>query len=175
VMEYVEGESLRQMLERDGRVQGARAERAVSLLADLARALGYAHAQGVVHRDVKPENVLLDAATGRAMLTDFGVARAFASDTDSDGDSAVTRTGFVVGSPRYMSPEQAVGERELDGRSDIYSLGLVGYEIFAGSAPFTGSSPMQVLTKQLTEPPVPLAQQRPDLPAEITSTIDRAL
>jgi serine/threonine-protein kinase len=175
VMEYVEGESLRQMLDRDGRVEGQRIERAISLLADLARALGYAHAQGVVHRDVKPENVLLDAATGRAMLTDFGVARAFASGTDSDGDSAVTRTGFVVGSPRYMSPEQAIGERELDGRSDIYSLGLVGYEMFAGSAPFTGSSPMQVLTKQLTEPPTPLAQQRPDLPAEITCTIDRAL
>jgi serine/threonine-protein kinase len=175
VMEYVEGESLRQMLEREGRVAGPRIDRAVSLLADLARALGYAHAQGVVHRDVKPENVLLDAATGRAMLTDFGVARAFASGNDSDGDSAVTRTGFVVGSPRYMSPEQAVGERELDGRSDVYSLGLVGYEMFAGSAPFTGSSPMQVLTKQLTEPPVPLAHRRPDLPAEITCTIDRAL
>jgi serine/threonine-protein kinase len=175
VMEYVEGESLRQLLDREGRVENSRVEGAVALLADLARALGYAHAQGVIHRDVKPENVLLDAATGRAMLTDFGVARAFASGTDSDGDSAVTRTGFVVGSPRYMSPEQAVGERELDGRSDIYSLGLVGYEMFAGSAPFTGSSPMQVLTKQLTEAPPPLARPRPDLPEVITSTIDRAL
>ena len=175
VMEYVEGESLRQMLDRDGRAEGERASRAVSLLADLARALGYAHAQGVIHRDVKPENVLLDAATGRAMLTDFGVARAFASGADSDADSAVTRTGFVVGSPRYMSPEQAVGERELDGRSDIYSLGLVGYEMFAGSAPFTGSSPMAVLTKQLTEAPPPLVQRRPDLPLEVSATIDRAL
>src|SRR5829696_9830590 len=114
VMEYVEGESLRQMLEREGRVDGPRVADAVSLLADLARALGYAHAQGVIHRDVKPENVLLDGATGRAMLTDFGVARAFASGNDSDGDTVATRTGFVVGSPRYMSPEQAVGERELD-------------------------------------------------------------
>ena len=176
VMEYVEGESLRQMLDREGRAEGPRVPRAVSLLADLARALGYAHAQGVIHRDVKPENVLLDGVSGRAMLTDFGVARAFASGNDSDGDtSAVTRTGFVVGSPRYMSPEQAVGERELDGRSDIYSLGLVAYEMFAGSAPFTGSSPMAVLTKQLTEAPPPLAQRRPDLPPEITSTIDRAL
>jgi serine/threonine-protein kinase len=175
VMEYVEGESLRQKLEREGRAEGDRIPAAVALLADLARALGYAHAQGVVHRDVKPENVLLDTATGRAMLTDFGVARAFASGNDSDGDSAVTRTGFVVGSPRYMSPEQAVGERELDGRSDIYSLGLVAYEMFAGSAPFTGSSPMAVLTKQLTEAPPPLVQRRPDLPAEITEPIDRAL
>ena len=175
VMEYVEGESLRQKLEREGRADGERIAPSVALLADLARALGYAHAQGVVHRDVKPENVLLDAATGRAMLTDFGVARAFASGNDSDADSAVTRTGFVVGSPRYMSPEQAVGERELDGRSDIYSLGLVAYEMFAGSAPFTGSSPMAVLTKQLTEAPPPLAQRRPDLPAEITGAIDRAL
>ena len=175
VMEYVEGESLRQMLEREGRAEGPRVARSVALLADLARALGYAHAQGVVHRDVKPENVLLDAATGRAMLTDFGVARAFTSGNDSDADSAVTRTGFVVGSPRYMSPEQAVGERELDGRSDIYSLGLVAYELFAGSAPFTGSSPMAVLTQQLTETPPPLAQRRPDLPLVITSAIDRAL
>jgi serine/threonine-protein kinase len=175
VMEYVEGQSLRQMLEREGRADGARIARSVELLADLARALGYAHAQGVVHRDVKPENVLLDDATGRAMLTDFGVARAFTSGNDSDGDSAVTRTGFVVGSPRYMSPEQAVGERELDGRSDIYSLGLVAYEMFAGAAPFTGSSPMAVLTQQLTETPPPLAQRRPDLPLEITSAIDRAL
>jgi serine/threonine-protein kinase len=175
VMEYVEGESLRQTLEREGKAEGDRIAPAVALLADLARALGYAHAQGVVHRDVKPENVLLDATTGRAMLTDFGVARAFASGNDSDGDSAVTRTGFVVGSPRYMSPEQAVGERELDGRSDIYSLGLVAYEMFAGSAPFTGSSPMAVLTKQLTETPPPLALRRPDLSPEITSAIDRAL
>ncbi|HEX7979102.1 MAG TPA: protein kinase, partial [Gemmatimonadaceae bacterium] len=174
VMEYVEGESLRQKVEREGRAEGDRVAPAVALLADLARALGYAHAQGVVHRDVKPENVLLDAATGRAMLTDFGVARAFASGNDS-GDSAVTRTGFVVGSPRYMSPEQAVGERELDGRSDIYSLGLVAYEMFAGSAPFTGSSPMAVLTKQLTEAPPPLALRRPDLSLEIAETIDRAL
>jgi serine/threonine protein kinase/tetratricopeptide (TPR) repeat protein len=175
VMEYVEGESLRQKVEREGRADGDRISSSVALLADLARALGYAHAQGVVHRDVKPENVLLDAATGRAMLTDFGVARAFASGNDSDGDSAVTRTGFVVGSPRYMSPEQAVGDRELDGRSDIYSLGLVAYEMFAGSAPFTGSSPMAVLTKQLTEAPPPLVQRRPDLPAEISGAIDRAL
>ena len=175
VMEYVEGESLRQMLDREGRAEGPRVPQAVALLADLARALGYAHVQGVIHRDVKPENVLLDAATGRAMLTDFGVARAFASGNDSDADSAVTRTGFVVGSPRYMSPEQAVGERELDGRSDIYSLGLVGYELFAGSAPFTGSSPMAVLTKQLTEAPPPLVLRRPDLPPEVSATIDRAL
>ena len=175
VMEYVEGESLRQKVDREGSAQGDRIAPAVALLADLARALGYAHAQGVIHRDVKPENVLIDAGTGRAMLTDFGVARAFASGNDSHGDSAVTRTGFVVGSPRYMSPEQAVGERELDGRSDIYSLGLVAYEMFAGSAPFTGSSPMAVLTKQLTEAPPPLAQRRPELPAEITGAIDRAL
>jgi TolB-like protein/predicted Ser/Thr protein kinase len=175
VMEYVEGESLRQKVDREGSAKGDRIAPAVGLLADLARALGYAHAQGVIHRDVKPENVLIDAASGRAMLTDFGVARAFASGNDSEGDSAVTRTGFVVGSPRYMSPEQAVGERELDGRSDIYSLGLVAYEMFAGSAPFTGSSPMAVLTKQLTEAPPPLVQRRPDLPAEITGAIDRAL
>jgi serine/threonine-protein kinase len=175
VMEYVRGESLRQTLEREGRFQGDRARRAVALLADLARALGYAHAQDVVHRDVKPENVLLDADSGRPMLTDFGLARAFSSNSAGDGDSAVTRTGMIVGSPRYMSPEQAVGERELDGRSDVYSLGLVGYELFAGAAPFSGSSPMAVLSKHLMEAPVPLAERAPDVPASVAHAIDHAL
>jgi TolB-like protein/predicted Ser/Thr protein kinase len=171
VMEYVEGESLRDFLARETRCDDARAGR---ILGDLAQALDYAHQQGVIHRDVKPENVLLDVATGRALLTDFGVARAFGA-AGGDADDMRTGTGFVIGSPRYMSPEQAAGERDLDGRSDVYSLGLVGYEMYAGAAPFSGSSPMAVLTKQLTERPIPLAQRSERVPPHIAAAIDRAL
>jgi serine/threonine protein kinase len=110
VMELVPGESLRDLLAREGKVEPARAER---VLHELALALDYAHANGIVHRDVKPENILLDGETGRAMLTDFGVARAL------EGDGRMTGTGMILGSPRYMSPEQATGEGTLDGRSDL--------------------------------------------------------
>ena len=171
VMEYVEGESLRDFLARETRCDDAHAAR---ILIDLAEALEYAHQQGVIHRDVKPENVLLDKTTGRALLTDFGVARAFGA-AGGDADDTRTGTGFVIGSPRYMSPEQAAGERTLDGRSDVYSLGLVGYEMYAGAAPFSGSSPMAVLTKQLTERPVPLAERSQVVPPHIAAAIDRAL
>ena len=93
----------------------------------MADALAYAHSRGVVHRDVKPDNIMLERGTGRAVVTDFGIARAAA------GDSRLTVTGVAVGTPAYMSPEQALGERELDGRSDIYSLGVVGYQMLAGA------------------------------------------
>jgi serine/threonine-protein kinase len=128
VMEYVPGESLRALLEREGRFDDGRG---VEVLRDLACALAYAHDHGVVHRDVKPENVLLDGESGRALLTDFGVARALAGGAD---DGRMTGTGFVLGSPRYMSPEQASGERELDGRSDVYSLGPRGLRDVRGRA-----------------------------------------
>src|SRR5687768_15748723 len=121
IMQYVPGESLRDYLDREKRVPPGRA---AVILRDLADALAYAHAQGVVHRDIKPENVLIDQRSGTAHLTGFGVARALEAT-----DERMTGTGLIVGSPRYMSPEQAAGERELDGRSDIYSLGLIGYEM----------------------------------------------
>jgi serine/threonine-protein kinase len=123
VMELVPGESLRDLMTREGTVEPHRAER---ILHELALALDYAHQSGVVHRDVKPENILLDGETGRAMLMDFGVARAL------EGDGRMTGTGMILGSPRYMSPEQATGEQTLDGRSDLYALALVGYEMFTG-------------------------------------------
>jgi serine/threonine-protein kinase len=168
VMEYVPGESLRDRLTREGRFDD---RRAVEVLRDLARALGAAHAQGVVHRDVKPENILLDRDTGRAMLTDFGVARAFAG----GGDGRLTGTGFVLGSPKYMSPEQAAGERQLDGRSDVYSLGLVAYEMFAGEAAVTASSAASMLVKQLTEKPAPIETRNDHVPAAVAAVISRAL
>ncbi len=166
VMEYVPGESLRDRLTREGSVKG---DEATAILHDMALALDYAHAAGIVHRDVKPENVLLDRETGRAMLTDFGVARAF------ERDSQLTGAGFVLGSPRYMSPEQASGEATLDGRSDLYSLGLVGYEMLAGVPAIDAPSAAAVLVKQITDTPAPLSQRVPSISRDLAQTIDRLL
>jgi serine/threonine-protein kinase len=166
-MEYVEGESLRDLLEREGRCDGERGRR---ILRDLAQALGYAHENGVVHRDVKPENVLLARDGGTALLTDFGVARALEST-----DGRMTGTGMVLGSPRYMSPEQASGDGTLDGRSDLYSLGLVGYEMFAGRPVVESGTVAAMLVKHLTETPVPLAERTPGTAAAVATAIDRAL
>jgi len=168
VMEYVAGESLRDLINREKRVDP---ERAARILADVADALAYAHGQGVVHRDVKPENVLLDGHTGRAMLTDFGIARALSA----ADDGRLTGTGLLVGSPRYMSPEQASGERALDGRTDIYSLGLVGYEMLVGESPYAGASAASLIAKQVTEPAPAVAKQAPGVPRAIAAAIDRAL
>jgi serine/threonine-protein kinase len=167
VMEYVPGESLRGLLEREGRVEPAKATR---ILRQLADALGYAHGNGIIHRDIKPENILLDAESGRAMITDFGVAQALSS-----GDERMTGTGFIVGSPRYMSPEQAAGERSLDGRSDIYSLGLVGYEMVVGEPAFGGESAVSIIAQQITAPPPTLADKVAELPAALEEGITRAL
>jgi tetratricopeptide (TPR) repeat protein len=176
VMEYVPGESLRDRLARDGRFDD---RAAVVLLRDLARALGYAHAQGIVHRDVKPENVLLDRDSGRAMLTDFGVAQALAASTsgptDDDASARLTGMGIVLGSPRYMSPEQAAGERRLDGRSDVYALGLVAYEMFAGEPAVTATSAATILVKHLTEKPTPIATRSARVTPALAATIERAL
>lgn len=168
VMEYVPGESLRDLLTRERCCTAGRAE---LILRDLADALAFAHARGVVHRDIKPENVLLDHDTGRAMLADFGVAQALAADSDQ----RLTGPGVVVGSPQYMSPEQAAGERNLDGRSDIYALGLLGYEMLAGGPAFEGTSVVSVLAKQLTEPPPPLAPLAPDASPALVATVSRAI
>ena len=167
IMQYVPGESLRDVLDRERRVAPARA---AVILCELAGALAYAHAQGVVHRDIKPENVLIDTRTGTAHLTDFGVARAL-----EGTDDRMTGTGLIVGSPRYMSPEQAAGERELDGRSDIYSLGLIGYEMLAGEPTFSGASPVSVIAKQITEVPPPVATRADDVPPALAHAIDRAV
>ncbi|MCE9603016.1 MAG: protein kinase [Gemmatimonadetes bacterium] len=166
VMELVPGESLRDLLAREGTVQPARAER---ILHELALALDYAHANGIVHRDVKPENILLDRETGRAMLTDFGVARAL------EGDGRMTGTGMILGSPRYMSPEQATGDTTLDGRSDLYALALVGHEMFTGKAVVDAGNVAAMLVKHLTETPKPLADAAANVPEGVSTAIDRAL
>ena len=165
-MELVPGESLRDLLDREKRVDGARAER---ILHELALALDYAHANGIVHRDVKPENILLDRETGRAMLTDFGVARAL------EGDGRMTGTGMILGSPRYMSPEQATGETTIDGRSDLYALALVGYEMFTGKPVVDAGNVAAMLVKHLTETPKPISDAVPAIPEGVATAIDRAL
>ncbi|HEX6630070.1 MAG TPA: serine/threonine-protein kinase, partial [Gemmatimonadaceae bacterium] len=167
VMEFVPGESLRERLERERRLPPEEAGR---ILHEVATGLAAAHAQGVIHRDIKPENVLLDAETGRALLVDFGVAQALGT-----GDDRVTAAGLVMGSPRYMSPEQASGETVLDGRSDLYTLGLVGYEMLAGRPPFTGPGVQAVLAQHLTAMPPPLAERAPGTPPALLAVIERAL
>ena len=167
VMEYVPGESLRDRMDRDRRVDGPEA---LTILRDLARALAYAHERGIVHRDVKPDNILLDRESGCSMLTDFGVARAFAA-----SDERLTRTGFVLGSPRYMSPEQAAGDRELDGRSDVYSLALIGYEMFAGGPAVSGTGAQAIIMQQLTQSPAPLDTRSETVSPVISDLIGRAL
>jgi serine/threonine-protein kinase len=167
VMEYVPGESLRDRMDRDHRVDGPEA---LTILRDLARALAYAHERGIVHRDVKPDNILLDRESGCSMLTDFGVARAF-----SGTDERLTRTGFVLGSPRYMSPEQAAGDREVDGRSDVYSLALVGYEMFAGGPAVSGTGAQAIIMQQLTHSPAPLDTRSETVPPAVSDLIGRAL
>jgi serine/threonine protein kinase/tetratricopeptide (TPR) repeat protein len=166
VMDEVAGESLRQLLTREGRLSTEATARIVS---DLAAALDAAARAGVVHRDVKPENVLLDQATGRALLADFGIARAVAA--EASGSS--TGQGVAVGTPVYMSPEQAAGE-EIDSRSDLYALGIVAYEMLAGHTPFKGSHRV-VVSKHIAERPVPIQRLRPETPRELAGAIMRAL
>ena len=166
VMALVEGESVGQRILREGRLTIDETRRIVR---DVADALAYAHSRGVVHRDIKPDNILLDRHAGRPMVTDFGIARA------AEADSRLTVTGVAVGTPAYMSPEQATGDRELDGRSDIYSLGIVAYHMLAGETPFKASNTPAMLMKHLSERPRPMRELRPEMPAELAMTIERSL
>ena len=166
VMAYIDGESLGLRLATEGRWP---IDRTVRVLRDVADALAYAHARGVVHRDIKPDNILIDRASGRPMVTDFGIARAAA------GETRLTVTGVAVGTPAYMSPEQAMGEREIDGRSDLYSLAVVGYHMLAGETPFKAANTPAMLVKHVSERPRPIRQVRPEVPKHLAVAIDRAL
>ena len=165
-MGLVEGETLAQQLARDPRPPIATVR---SLMREVADALAYAHARRVVHRDVKPDNILVDRASGRAMVSDFGIARA------AEGESRLTVTGVAVGTPAYMSPEQAMGDRDVDGRADIYALGVVGYQMLAGELPFRASNTPSMLMKHISERPRPLGEVRPDLPQNLVHAIERAM
>lgn len=166
VMPYVEGESLRDRLNREGQLPIADA---VAITCAVANALSYAHSHDVVHRDVKPENILL--SNGEAVVADFGIAGAI----DAAGGGKLTRTGLVLGTPAYMSPEQGAGERALDGRSDVYSLGCVLYEMLAGEPPFTGPTGQAIIAKRFTDP-VPSARRlRETVPLPMDQAIAKAL
>jgi serine/threonine-protein kinase len=166
VMALVTGGSLGTLLAREPRQP---IDRLRHILCEIADALAYAHQRGVVHRDIKPDNILLEQDGGRAMVTDFGIARAI------EGGTRLTVTGLAVGTPTYMSPEQALGERELDGRSDIYSLGVLAYQMVTGRVPFGGGNSMALLFKHVNEPPRPITELRPDAPRALCNAIERAL
>ena len=166
VMGYVRGESLADRLRRDGRLAEDEARR---ILVEIADALDHAHSQGVVHRDVKPANVLLEDASGRALLTDFGIAK-----TINHGET-LTQHGTVVGTPHYMSPEQAAGRGDTDGRSDIYSLGVMAYAMLAGRLPFEGPSVANILAGHLTQEPPSLRSLVPTLSDSTIQAVERCM
>ncbi len=166
VIPYVAGASLRERMSRDKRLG---LTEALDLTRQIAGALDVAHRHGVIHRDIKPENILLHQ--GEAMLTDFGIALA----VSEAGGTRLTEVGFTLGTPLYMSPEQALGQRELDARSDLYSLGAVLYEMLAGVPPLTAPTAQAMIARLVTEDPTPLGLLREDLPPGVTQAVARAL
>ncbi|MBA2707716.1 MAG: protein kinase [Gemmatimonadaceae bacterium] len=164
IMAFIAGDNLGTHLQQHGAMESGEVRR---ILREVADALAYAHKRNVVHRDIKPDNILLDADNGRAMVTDFGIARAL---TDK-GDSRLTATGMAIGTPAYMSPEQSAGESEIDGRSDLYSLGVVGYQMACGDLPFNAPNTPSMLVKHLSEVPRPVDERRVDLPTDIARVI----
>jgi len=166
VMPYVEGESLRDRLTREKQLP---LDDALQIAREVADALSYAHSHGVIHRDIKPENILLES--GHAVVADFGIARAI----DQAGGEKLTETGIALGTPAYMSPEQATGSRDLDGRSDLYSLGCVLYEMLAGRPPFVGPTLESVVHQHLTAEPPSVTSIRPAVPGWVAVALSRAL
>src|SRR6266496_6141615 len=169
VMMFVDGESLAAKLKRRGRLPPDEARR---IMQETADALGAAHAVGIIHRDVKPDNILLEGSRGRVVVTDFGIAKALSSTT---GGATLTATGVAIGTPHYMSPEQAAGDREIDGRSDIYSLGVVAYQMLAGELPFQAATVPGILMKHITERAPLITDRRPEVPEDLAACVMRSL
>jgi serine/threonine protein kinase len=169
VMAYVDGEPLGTKLKRRGRLPPEEARRIMNETSD---ALAAAHALGIIHRDVKPDNILLEGSRGRVMVTDFGIAKALSSTT---GGATLTATGVAIGTPHYMSPEQAAGDREIDGRSDLYSLGVVTYQMLVGELPFQAPTVPGILMKQITERAPLVTDKRPDCPEDLAAAVMRCL
>ncbi len=167
VMPYVEGESLRERLKREHQLP---VDDAVRIAREVADALDYAHRHGVIHRDIKPENILLH--DGRALVADFGIALAMSR---SEGATRLTETGMSLGTPHYMSPEQAMGEREITAKSDVYALGCVLYEMLSGEPPFTGPTAQAIIARVMTEEPRSLTLQRRTIPPHVDAAVRAAL
>jgi serine/threonine-protein kinase len=164
-MPYVEGESLRDRLRRERQLP---VDAATRIATEAARGLEYAHQHGVVHRDVKPENILL-TRDGSTLVADFGIARALG------GDDGLTQTGLAIGTPAYMSPEQAAGDRTLDPRTDQYALAAVLYEMLAGEPPWTGATAQVMIARRLSEPAPSVRAVRPNVPGHVDDAIRKAL
>src|SRR5688500_11677369 len=166
VMPFIDGETLRDKLNRETQLG---VNEAVRIASDVADALHYAHSQGVVHRDIKPENILL--ANGRPMVADFGIALALSA----AAGGRMTETGLSLGTPHYMSPEQATAEKEITARSDVYSLGSVLYEMLTGDPPHTGSSAQQIIMKIVTEEAAPVTRLRRSVPPNVSAAVAKSL
>ncbi|HEY3934981.1 MAG TPA: protein kinase [Gemmatimonadales bacterium] len=168
VMGLIEGESLAARIRRRGRVP---AEETRRIMRETADALSAAHAVSVIHRDIKPDNILLEGTRGRVIVTDFGIAKAMSATSGA----TLTSAGMAIGTPSYMSPEQAAGEREIDGRSDLYSLGIVAYQMLSGELPFNAPTVAGILMKQITEPAPLLHERYPDIPEDLSLAVARCL
>src|SRR4051794_31961606 len=168
VMGYVDGESVAARIRRRGPLPLEEVRR---IMKETADALSAAHALSVIHRDIKPDNILLEGTRGRVMVTDFGIAKALSSTSGA----TLTGVGVAIGTPSFMSPEQAAGERDIDGRSDLYSLGVVAYQMLTGELPFNAPSVAGILMKQITEPAPDLRKRRPDAPEDLALAVARCL
>src|SRR5687767_4127690 len=164
VMAYISGDNLAKRLHEHGVLPVNEVRRITREVGD---ALAYAHERGVVHRDIKPDNILLDSTSGRTMVTDFGIARA----ASGEESGRLTATGMAIGTPAYMSPEQAAGDRQIDGRSDLYSLGVVAYQMLVGEPPFVANSTPAMLVKHISERPTPVTQRRSDVPSDLSRAV----
>src|SRR5262249_11367602 len=169
-MPFVEGESLRVRLMRTGAMPIGLA---VSILRDVARALAFAHSKGVVHRDIKPDNILLAGNT--ATVSDFGIAKALLASRAATAAAPTTDVGVAIGTPHYMAPEQAAADAGIDQRVDLYALGCVAYEMIAGEPPFTGRSAVSLIRAHIVDTPTPIGLKRADVPESLAALIGRCL
>ena len=168
IMACIDGDNLATQMATRGPLPIAEVRR---ILREVSGALAFAHARKFIHRDIKPDNILIDKDDGRAIVTDFGIARA----VQDGAETRLTATGIAIGTPAYMSPEQCAGDREIDGRADLYALGTLGYQMLAGRLPFEANSTPALLVKQLSEKPLPIVERRPDTPPDLAGIIMRLL